>query len=834
MTSYSLLGEGWKLNEAGSSVTYDAAAPCSVLSVLLEEGVIPDPYDRENEKAALRYLEKDYEFSRSFTLGGEQLLEDACELVFEGLDTVTDIFLNGEKLSTTKNMHRTYRFPVKDRLKMGANEIRIFFHSPLKFISEHTPVHKINYCAAGALPGGQYMRKAHSSFGWDWGPQLPDMGILRDIRIESFSKVRLKEVHFYQEHENGGVTLFIDPILEYTDPIPVEISIDMTGQESLTMMTRMLPDGVSVTQRGENEVGIKVKNPKLWWPNGCGEDRQPLYEVKLTVKKADKIYDSRTYRVGLRTIELVREKDEYGESFCFAVNGLKIFAKGADYIPEDALYPRINAKRQAELLDAAKDAGFNCLRIWGGGYYPTDEFYDMCDSRGILLWQDLMFACNVYELTPGFEKSILAEVRDNVKRLKHHACLALWCGNNEIESAWYHWPGFKDEAPALKADYIKMFEYLLPAVVADEDEQTPWWPSSPSSGGCFDAPDDENRGDAHYWDVWHGEKPFTEYRQHHFRFLSEFGFQSFPSIKTVKSFTEPEDRNIFSPVMESHQKNEAANGKMLRYISGYFRYPKDLEQLIYTSQILQGLAIEYGVDHFRRERGRCMGTLFWQLNDNWPVASWSAIDWYGRRKPLMYMAKRFFAKQRLSGTLDGMNVTPYVVNDGNTDETLRVKISLMTLDGSELARFSEEGRCPAGSVWKGISRSLEKPIEGRDPRELYINIEGDTREGKLDSCQLFLVPFKYLDLKRPGIETEVLEEKDHYVIKLKSDIPAPFVVLDLKDADAVFSDNVLFLQKDREVSVKLDKKSISGMAEIADAKTLREQLVVYDLRGAYE
>ncbi|MBR6256370.1 MAG: glycoside hydrolase family 2 protein [Lachnospiraceae bacterium] len=831
MLSIDLCGEKWNMTDCGSEKRYKATAPGSVLSVLRAAGEIPDPYAGENEKDLLYLFEHDYEFDTVFNVRGDMLQEEVLEMVFEGIDTISEIYLNGEKLGRTKNMHRTYRFPVKDKLHMGSNDLKIHLFSPLQYIKDHkNKAHKdIEWCADGAVYGGHMLRKAHSSFGWDWGPALPDMGVFRSIKVEGWSKVRLKSVYFFQEHdrENGGVTLFVDPVMEFSDPLPVEVNIDVSGEAPVEIMTRMPDPGVMSTQKGDNEMGIPIHSPRLWWPNGYGT--QELYEVKISLKKANRLYDEKTFRVGLRTIELSHEKDEYGEEFCFVVNGVKIFARGANYVPEDAVYPYITKDKQRRLVEAAAAANFNCLRVWGGGYYQSDYFYDLCDEAGILVWQDLMYASNIYDMTSGFEKSILAETADNVARLRHHACLALWCGNDEIESAWDTLEGFKDHSPALKADYIKMFEYLLPKKVRDEDESTPWWPSSPSSGGCFDMPGDENRGDSHYWDVWHGLKPFTEYGEHHFRFLSAFGFQSFPSYKTVKSYAKPEERNIFSPVMESHQKNRDGNGKILHYMSKNFRYPKDFEQLLYVSQIQQGMVVEYGVDHFRRERGRCMGTLYWQLNDNWPVASWSSIDYYGRRKALHYMAARFYAPVAGSLLVEGSSVTAYLVNDSMEQVKLRVRLTLMTTDGQELMRFSDDGRVDPGKVFKGQKRDFAKLCD-KAPGEVYLMAEFDA-DGTVFYKDVTFVPYKHLDLKKPDISVEVRETEDAWQIVLSSDVYAPFVMLELKEADAVFSDNAFSLHKGRERVITVLKKDMS--AEPEDAESFLEQLKIYDLYNSY-
>ena len=540
----------WKLSKADDSEFIDVKIPGSVLSGLLENNQINDPFDRMNEYKTRDLFWNDYEFARFFTVDTKTLKEDQIVLVCEGLDTLAEISVNGRLIAITSNMHRIWRFPVKEYLVDGSNEIHIIFRSVLQYNRDYqTDANKIpQFVACGAMKGNELIRKAHSMFGWDWGPQLPDAGIYRNIYLEAYSEIKIKEIRIHQEHDNG---------------IKVRIGVLLEGEASEKYKIRAVITEVGVAEEGcceesgvdehKTEFNFEIKEPKLWWPNGYGE--QNLYCVKVQVKDGDgNILQEEKKNIGLRTLTISQMSDQWGKEFAFIVNGIRIFARGGNYIPEDCVYSRITEEKQEYLLESCKRANFNCIRIWGGGYYPTDAFYDICDKKGLIIWQDLMFACNVYDVTDEFAKNCEAEILDNVRRLRHHACLGVWCGNNEIESAWDHWPDFQKESMYLRADYIKLFEMVLPKAVREADGDTFYWPSSPSSGGSFDSPDDENRGDAHYWDVWHGMKPFTDYRNHYFRFCSEFGFQSFPSMKTVRTFTRETDRNIFSRVMESHQK----------------------------------------------------------------------------------------------------------------------------------------------------------------------------------------------------------------------------------------------------------------------------------------
>jgi len=833
MLKESLCGEGWLVREKGAASGYKAKAPCSVLSVLMEQKQIDNIYYRENEKNAFACLEKDYEFIKNFSVSGEHMQQESVELVFYGLDTCTEIYLNDELLGRTRNMHRTYRYQVKDKIRVGANELRIVFESPLRFISEYRPEDnkKSDYTPTGAVFGGQYLRKPHMMFGWDWAPSLPDIGIFRDITIESFSKVRISDVFFSQDHYGDELIVRVDPILEYTDPIPVEIAVNITGEEERTVMTRMPEPGTVESDPGENEFVIPIQSPQLWWPNGMGP--QPLYTVTVSVRKADKAYDEKTYQIGLRTIEVERKKDEKGESFCFVVNGRKMFARGADYVPEDSVFSNITEKKIVSLVENAAKANFNCLRVWGGGYYPSDAFYEACDRFGIVVWQDLMFACNTYEMTRQFERTVLAEIHDNVSRIRHHACLGLWCGNNEIESFWSGNGVFSKEPLALKSDYVKLFEYLLPRAVAADDSQTFYWNSSPSSGGSFDAPDDENRGDTHYWDVWHGEGVIEDYKKHDFRFLSEFGFQSFPGIKTVKGFTGEVDRNIFSPVMEAHQKSPNGNGRILQHIARNFRYPKDFVQFLYVSQIMQGMAVKYCVEHMRQKRGTCMGTIFWQFNDCWPAVSWSSVDYYGRWKALQYMARKFYAPVVGSIDVEGTSVRAYAINDSNEALTVKVRTALCSMDGKEHIHYVESVKLPADSSVALKVHDFSRQLEENFKRDVFVCVDFEFSNGIKQTEDAVFVPYKHLNLKETGVEIYADEKDDVYEITIESEVYTPFVMVELSKGDCVFSDNVVTVFKDRPAVITVNKNEIEN-ATFESLDDFIDSLVIYTLQGSFD
>ena len=675
------LHDNWSMCEAGSKEYLPASVPGSVYHDLVTNGRMEDPYFRDNELAALRIMEHDFEYVTTFDVENNVLKREQVLLHFDVIDTVADIYLNGEWLAHVENMHRTWEFPVKERLRNEANELKVVLHSPVKFIREANEKDPILGCV-DAMKGFPHLRKAHCMFGWDWGPRLPDAGIWRDVLLIGFDRARLDSVYITQKHADGRVTLYMDVDVERLGEEHLRrFGRDDARLEGLSCAVTLTdPQGRKTVYGQENMLaGIEVEKPQLWWPNGYGE--QPLYEVEVTLQNDGDVLDVWKRRIGLRTMTMHIEKDAYGEQFCHEVNGIKIFAMGADYIPEDNILPYVTKERTYDLLLQAKNAHYNCIRVWGGGNYPYDAFWDACDELGLVVWQDFMFACAVYNLTAEFEENITAEFVDNIKRIRHHASLGLWCGNNEMEMFVLQGEGWINR-PSQKSDYVKMYEYILPKVLKEYDPNTFYWPASPSSGGAFDAPNDENRGDVHYWDVWHGNKPITEYRKFYFRYVSEFGFQSFPSLKTCETFTLPEDRNIFSYVMEKHQRNSSANGKIMNYMEQTFLYPGSFDTTLYASQLLQAEAIRYGVEHFRRNRGRCMGTVVWQLNDCWPVASWSSIDYCGRWKALHYYEKRCFAPVLLSCAEEGIltqdtnpNAEPYEVK-----KSIRLNVANETLE----------------------------------------------------------------------------------------------------------------------------------------------------------
>lgn len=854
-----LLSSGWMLTIPEDNVYHigpdpiPATIPGSVYSCLLENKLMPDPYWRDNELDALKLMENDFLFTEHFVPEKEVLSSDRVILKFDGIDTIADITLNGTFLGHTENMHRSFEFDVKELLKEGENELAVKFFSPLKFCAaSHEKIKNME--STDAVPGYPQLRKAHCMFGWDWGPRLPDAGFYRPIRLLGVKKARLSDdIRVMQEHEieetgvHGNVVKKVKlAVTAVMDPVPAE------GVHAEITLTD--PDGrttcFAADEKEEKCLGGKltVENPKLWWPNGYGGQDLYTVTVRLMDDATGEELDQTQKRIGLRTVTVdtspfpeeerdphigpqVREDRKEGRHFDFVVNGLRIFAMGGDYIPEDNILQRVTRDRTEILIRDAAEAHYNCIRIWGGGYYLDDFFYDLCDEYGLLLWQDFMFACASYELTEDFEENLKAEFTEVVRRLRHHASMSVWCGNNEMEAQVLedHWNGeFNELIPGMGGirpvhhasnkqyyDYIKLYEYILPKIMKEEAPEAFYWPSSPSSGGNYEDIYEENIGDAHYWGVWHGGDQFSDYRKHHFRFLSEFGFQSFPCMETVRSFTEPEDRNVFSEVMEMHQRNTAANGKIMNYLSATYRYPKNFDELLYCSQMLQLDAIRYGVEYFRRIRGTCMGTVVWQLNDIWPVASWASIDYYGRWKALHYGEKRFFAPVSITceehGRLDQkpfVNSLPipveysaalHVANE--TGETVKgtVRWQLRRPDSSVIRENEKDIEiAPYSGTW--LDREIYNGLA--DEREMHLYYEF-VQDGKMVSSgsAMFVAP-KHYRFADPKLSVRVEGE----TVIVTSEGYAKGVCIESEDGNLRLSDNFFDMEKGERVLTIVGKK----------------------------
>ena len=794
---YQSLEGAWRM-KLGDRPEVSGHVPGSVYSILLENEAIPDPFDRDNELQALPLMDMDAEFSCSFT--ADEALFDADQILLrcEGLDTICTVFLNGVQVGEADNFYRTWEFDVENALRHGENLLTVRIASPTRYIAEKDDQRHVGY-GTDAMRGFPHIRKPHCMFGWDWGPRLPDMGIWKDIALIGVIDSRISDVRIHQQHAEGQVQLTVD--------------VRQTGQADV-QIALTAPDGAISSI--PNGTPIVIEHPQLWWPHGYGA--QPLYTLTVSLVSGGRTVDSQVRRIGLREMTISHEKDQWGEEFCHKVNGVKIFAMGADYIPEDNIFARITPQRTRKLLEQCIAANFNCLRVWGGGYYPRDDFYDACDELGIVIWQDMMFACANFPLDYEFEENITQEITENVRRIRHHACLGLWCGNNEMEQ--FEVTGDFESDDIARAIYIRMYEHIIPHILRREDPDTFYWPSSPSSGGSFVDPNAANRGDVHFWEVGNGQEPFDVYRKHLFRYVSEFGFESLPTYRTIQSFTRPEDRNMFSRVMEMHQRKGNANGLILHAITRMYLYPQSLEMLTYASQLLQAEAIRYGVEHWRRHRGYCMGTIYWQLNDIWPVASWASIDYYGRWKALHYAAKRFFAPVMISCEEVGelSNRVSIVSEPSEIETSIRLNVANETMReiqgqavwylrnaaGEILDQHAETVTVPALSThWCD-----KKVFENIDVSDCYVQY-AFIQDGQVvsDGSVLFTPP-KYFRFVDPQIT--VRREGDTLYVRAAHF--ARYVEIYSPDSDLQLSDNYFDLHGD-ERAIKLlsgDPKEIKA------------------------
>lgn len=793
-------GAVWELRKSGDKEWLPAETPGSVHTDLLRLGRIPDPFVADNELKVTWIAESDWEYKGTFTAGPDLAKAKNLRLVSDGLDTLSEVTLNGKKLGKTDNMFRTYVWDVAGQVKEGKNEILIQFPSALNFGHKQDEAYPINPPTAIDLGGGVHVRKAPCHFGWDWGPKLPPSGVWRDLRLEAHDQGRFEDVRLTQTHKRGTVTVRAQVSAETWTKKALKARLTVTAPNGRRVFRAEQP-----LEGGKADLSVRVTRPQLWWPNGYGA--QPLYAVKVELVSAEKVEDVRDYKIGFRTIELEQKKDQWGQSFAFIVNGVKVFMKGADWIPADSFPTRLSDENYEHLIRSAAESHQNMLRIWGGGIYEDERFYDLCDRYGILLWQDFMFACNIYPHSdPAFVENLRLETVDVVRRLRHRTCIALWCGNNEMEQGWADWGWQNNPSPIVQKEkdaYVQYFYHTLPAWLEELDDTRPYWPSSASSNIPLQEPNSEKQGDMHYWDVWHGRKPFTAYRSTYPRFMSEFGFQALPPIETIATYAEPKDWNMTSYIMELHQRSGAGNGLMIGQMTETFRMPADFPKLSYLSMLLQAEGIRYGVEHWRRHMERVSGTLYWQLNDCWPVASWASIDYFGRWKALHYAAKRFYAPLLLSVEDAGTQMSIHLTSDLTAAAECEVRWMLSDLDGKLLRKGKKTVTVPALADLEVETVDFAGEVQGAAARNTYFRAEL-WQDGKYVSCAAgVFVPNKHLELKPAGLKAEVRKDGKLAVITVTADSLARFVEVKLVDCPPThtFSDNYFDVPAGTAVSV---------------------------------
>jgi beta-mannosidase len=776
------IGE-WRLREVGTDNWFPVDVPGEVHLALMRHGRIPDPFAGDNELDVQWVAERDWEFEGVLHILDNLLGQDEIWLHFEGLDTLCTVWLNGTYLGNTDNAFRSYSWEVKPLIKEGENTIRILFNSPVNYVAERQN-EKPLVSPEQSIPGGPHLRKAPCQWGWDWGPMLPPIGIWKDAYLEGYSKAKFDSVRIHQVHLFDG-----------TVEVKSEAKIEKWTAGNLQLcMTLRDPDGNTFATtckflNGKALATIEIPDPILWWPNGYGE--QPLYQVKVTLRTEDEVLlDTREFQIGLRTMELRQEKDAFGESFTFIVNNVPIFAKGSNWIPADSFPTRITRQTLERLLGDAANAHHNMIRVWGGGFYESEDFYDLCDQYGILVWQDFIFSCSVYPFDdPEFVENVHQEVIDNVSRIRHRACLAIWCGNNEMDWGWESWGWQEREIEEYLLPYKTFFYQTLPGWLEELDPDTPYWFSSPTSGTPFENSNSNNIGDAHYWDVWHGAKPFSAYREQYPRFMSEFGFQSLPPLKTIKTYADEDHWNLTDYMIEHHQRSPYASALFMGQMAFHFMMPADFPALVYLTMILQAEGIRYGVEHWRRNMHRVSGALYWQLNDCWPVASWSSLDYFGRWKALHYASRKFYAPLLLSIEDQNASMKVHLTSDLMAAWEGTIRWRLMRIDGEVLEMGEEEVSATPLTSQMVIEKTFDDLTLSEKRETIFVAqlIQG----GDVQAAQLAtFVPNKHLQLVNPQLKAYCREGmQGECLIDVEAAYLARFVELTLDDADTIFSDN---------------------------------------------
>jgi beta-mannosidase len=805
--STQLLTAGWRFHQSGKEGWTPATVPGCVHTDLLAAGQIPDPLYRDNELQQQWISKADWDYETTFTIAPETLRRRNLELVFKGLDTYADVTLNEATILHTDNMFREWRVSVKPQLRAGENRLHIHFRSPLTEVAglpaKHGfPLYATNDEQAMAVVGDKgpvlspYTRKAPYQYGWDWGPRFVTAGIWQPVQLEAWDEAHISDFHVVQRSLSPEAAL-LSFVVEYDGGATVQnatakLLIEAVGPDGKTVGTplekavKLLPNQHEVTAE------MRLDKPQRWFPAGYGE--QALYTFTARLVQDGKPLDIVKKRIGLRTLEVRRERDQYGKSFEFVVNDIPVFAKGANWIPADIFPTRVTPQRYRQLLQSAKDCNMNMVRVWGGGIYENDYFYNTCDELGLLVWQDFMFACTFYPGNPEFMDNVRQEATYQVRRLRDHPSLAIWVGNNENEVAWQDWNIPAIIGPAHQkevwGDYLRLFNDVLPAVLRAHDPSRLYWPSSPSAN-YEDLASRQSNGDMHYWAVWAGTDPLSAYEKQVPRFMSEYGFQSFPELKSVQQFAAPTDYDIASPVMREHQRSQAGNPRLLEYLRRDFREPKDFASFLYVSQVLQAHAIKIAAEHLRRNRPRVMGSLYWQLDDCWGAASWSSIDYYGRWKALQYYAKRFYADLLLSPHEEGANVRFYVVSDRLAAMPAQLQVRLLDFSGRVLFQQAQALQIEplTSKVYLDIPR--KKLLKGHNPRQVVLSCEVQAADGTTlaANTHYFAAP-KEMTLLHPDITTAWKPLTDStYQLTLQSKTLARDVNLTLAEGKGFFEDN---------------------------------------------
>ncbi len=785
-----------------------ATVPGDIHLDLLHDGKIPDPFYRDNE-SKLQWVEKaGWEYRTTIQSTPAVLSREHVDLVFEGLDTACSIFLNGKRIEQPNNMFREWRMDVKSILHSGSNDLQIVFPAPMKAaeaVAAKDPWHDRTHTD----PKG-YIRKAVYEFGWDWGPRFGTSGVYRPAYLEVWDDARIHDVFVEQQSVStaaANLDAHVDILASKETKATLSLSYGLNGGEQHQDRTVTLGSGHNVLS-----FPIDIAHPQLWYPSGYGA--QPIYHFHVSMKVDGHETDSKDVKTGLRSVVLRRDLDKWGRSFEFVINGIPVFAKGADIIPFDSFPNRVTNEKYRHILQSAKDANMNMVRLWGGGYYETQEFYDICDELGLMVFHDLMFGNNWQPGTYDFKQNIQQEAEYQMTRLRNHPSIVLWDGNNETEDL-RDWNGNGQLPPAVHEriwqDYLTEFSGVLATTAARVDPQTPYWPSTPSAD-YEELSDTYQSGDNHDWSVWHQDADFTEYEKRPWRFVSEYGFQSFPEMKTIESFTLPEDRkDVFTPVMIAHQKNWGGNKIIQTYMSRYFGEPKDFASFLYASQVLQAEGIKVGAESFRRKRPETMGSLFWQLNDCWPVASWASIDYYGRWKALQYYARRFYAPVLVSPHFDSGTLSLYIVSDKVNAEQGQLRLRIMDFSGKVIKETNLNVTIDplASKVYQQITMTDLLNLGQLNMSELVGVAELSVGGKEVSSNLVFFVPSKQVHLVPAPVFTDISPSGDGFDVMIKSTVLARAVYLSFGQTDVIYSDNYIDLLPNEPATIHVSGSKVT-------------------------
>ncbi len=834
------ISAGWTFKHVRGNDWYPATVPGVVQTDLMDNQLIEDPFYRLNERSIQWVDKEDWEYKTTLNVAPDVFDKQHIELDFKGLDTYADVYLNDSCILKTNNMFREWQVGVKGLLKKDGNELRIYFHSPIKvdipkFDAMKYPMEAGNdQSENGGIFDKKvsvFARKAGYHYGWDWGPRIVTSGIWRPVYLIGWNDARIENVQYIQEKVTAR-RADIKARITLTAAKEGEATLTIGAEGVKNVWTKK-----AHVKKGTNliETDLTVNNPKLWWTNGLGEAH--LYPFTATIALDGQTADSQTTNLGLRSLRVVYEPDAEGHAFYFELNGQKVFAKGANYIPQDNFLPRVTDERYEKTILDAVNVNMNMLRIWGGGIYENDIFYDLCDRYGILVWQDFMFACSIYPMNPDMLENIRQEAIDNVVRLRNHPCIAIWCGNNEMHTAWFNW-GWKQRyeklgvAEEIRKDYKDVFHKILPEVVKEYDPKSYYLPSSPY-GGNPDAKCETGQllwnkdGDAHYWGVWHAKDSIANYNKVKARFFSEYGFQSFPEYQSVLKYApEERDHSIYSDVMMAHQRGGShANGLIEWYLLNEYRQPKDFPNLLYMGQLLQGDAIKTAIEAHRRAMPYTMGTLFWQHNDCWPVASWSSRDYYGRWKAQHYFSRKAFNDILVSPIEEDGKLNVYIVSDRLKPVKGTLDLRVMDLKGNVVYEKKEQLTVPANASKIQFSAPLTDVLAGHNPNEVFVNARFTEKgNGDVVTNNYFLTRFKNIDFPKANIRMTSVPAAGGFDVTVESDVFARGVFLSIDGIDNFFSDNYFDLLPGEPVTVhvttSLDKASFDKQLKsesLADA-----------------